>query len=147
MMALAAMAQQQQPQQAQPQQPMSKSQLRAGLHHFSAVQRRMEKLLSLPNLGKSNVRPAIADATADLMIEKVLTLPEAMNALKLVPNEPGEQKAWVQSAVKNAEMAQMKLTDDYISQGPGDEPDNDPWSMDNHKTHMDSVMTRYKVGQ
>lgn len=125
---------------------MDKEQLRAGLHHFSAVHKQMKKLLSSPTIGKSNARGAIADATAQLMIDKILTLPEAMNALKLVPTDPGEQKAWVMKAVANAEAAQQKIVADYIAQGPGDEPESPhgPWSATSHRNHMDAMMGRYK---
>ena len=161
---LAAMAQQSQmpqqmpqgqPQQGQPQQqpqqppaPISKDQVVAGLHHFGAVQKQMQKILAMPTIGKTNARPAIADATAQLMIDKILSLPEAMNALKLVPNDPGEQKAWVMTAIQNAKMAEQKVVHDYIAQGPGPEPQSPqgPWSKDNHKDHMGAVMAHYQAG-
>ena len=157
MKALAAMAQGPQapvagiqPQQpGQPPQPIGKDQVVAALHHFGAVQKQMSKILKIPTLGKSNARPAIADATAQLMIDKIRSLPEAMNALKLVPNDPGEQKAWVMTAVQNAQAAEKKIVQDYITQGPGPEPESEhgAWSQDNHKTHMDSVMSHYQVGR
>ena len=133
-------------QQQQPQQPpqISKNQVIAALHHFSAVQKQFMPLMKNPDLGKANIRPKIFDAAVALIGEGINTVPETMNGIKDLPSDPVGQKKWLEKLMMNTEMAQKKIISDYIGQGPGQEPDGPAWSMDTHKDHMNSLMSSYK---
>ena len=152
--------QQPQPQQQQPnqlggimqgQQPQQKSnitkqQLIAGLHHLNAFQKQFSPLLRNPDLGKSNVRPKIFDASAALIGQGIFSVPEVMNGIKDLPDDPLGQKKWLEQKLSSTMMAEKKLVSDYIAQGPGQEPEGPEWSMDNHKEHMGGLMGNYKRG-
>lgn len=135
-------------QQGQPQQPtkMSKDHVIAGLHHFSAVIKQMSPLLQSPILGKGNMRPKIFDASANLIGQGIATVPEIMNGIKDLPDDALGQKKWLEKIVGNAMMAEKKLIEDYVAQGPMADAAEEPhsWSTDNHREHMSGLMGRYK---
>ena len=131
---------------AQPQSKISKDQVIAGLHHFSAVLKQMTPLLSSPVLGKGNMRPKIFDAAATLIGEGIATVPEIMNGMKSLPDDPVGQKKWIEQKISEAKMAEQKIVHDYIAQGPGEEPQGPGWSEDSHKEHMTGLMRNYKRG-
>lgn len=133
--------------QQQPKAPISKEQVIAGLHHFSAVQKEFQPLLTSPLLGKGNMRPKIFDAAASLIGEGIATVPEIMNGMKSLPDDPIGQKKWILQKVSDAKMAEQKIISDYVSQGPGPEPQGQPWSQNNHKEHMNGLMARYNGGR
>ena len=138
---LGGIAQQGQPQQ---QPSISKDQVIAGLHHFSQVIKEMSPLLKSPALGTGNMRPKIFDASANLIGSGVATVPEIMNGINDLPDDPLGQKKWLEKIVSNAMMAEKKLISDYVSQQPnGTEGQPHSWSLDNHKDHMAGLMANY----
>src|SRR4051812_30892334 len=72
-----------------PRQPMpSAAQTTAAVKRFSAVANAMRTVLANPDLGRRNVRPAILDQASKLMAARVLSLPEVMNAIGKVSDDP-----------------------------------------------------------
>ncbi len=130
----------------QPQQPtgISKQQVIAGLHHLGAFQKQFSPLLNNPGLGKTNMRPKIFDAAATLIGAGIFSVPEVMNGIKDLPDDPVDQKKWLIKKIADAGMAEKKLVHDYIAQGPGPEPEGPEWSMNTHKDHMTGLMGNYK---
>ena len=125
---------------------ITKQQLIAGLHHLNAFQKQFSPILKNPDLGKSNIRPKIFDASATLIGQGIFSVPEVMNGIKDLPDEPLGQKKWLEQKLAGTMMAEKKLISDYIAQGPGQEPEGPEWSMDNHKDHMGGLMGNYKRG-
>ena len=132
---------------AAPQQPMNinKHQLMSGLHHLGSIQKALSPLLRNPVLGKNNIRPKLFDAMATLIGQGTMSVPEVINGMKDLPDDPLAQKKWLESKVAKTMQAEQKLVNDYIAQGPGAEPEGE-WSMDNHKDHMAGLMGNYKRG-
>lgn len=132
------------PQQAAPR--ISKDQVVAGLHHLTEFQRKFGPLLNSPLLGKDNIRPKIFDASATLIGEGTMTVPEVMNGIKSLPSDPLGQKKWLEMKLQQAAQAQKKLVSDYIAQGPGPEPQGGAgaWSPDTHREHVSGLMAGYK---
>lgn len=124
--------------------PISKEQVIAGLHHFGAVLKQFTPLLASPMLGKGNMRPKIFDASASLIGEGIATVPEIMNGIKSLPDDPIGQKKWIEQQIINAKMAEQKIVSDYVSQGPGPEPQGPAYSSDTHKDHMSGLMSNYR---
>src|SRR5450631_1654352 len=116
---LGGMMQGQQPQQKS---NITKQQLIAGLHHLNAFQKQFSPILKNPELGKSNIRPKIFDASATLIGQGIFTVPEVMNGIKDFPDDPLGQKKWIETKLAGVQMAEKKLVSDYIGQGPGPEP-------------------------
>lgn len=134
--------------QGQPQQKsnITKQQLIAGLHHLNAFQKQFSPLLKNPELGKSNVRPKIFDASAALIGQGIFSVPEVMNGIKDLPDDPLGQKKWIEKKLSDTMLAEKKMVSDYIGQGPGQEPEGPEWSPDNHTEHMAGLMGNYKRG-
>ena len=100
--------------QGQPPQKTSitKQQLIAGLHHLNAFQKQFSPILKNPDLGKSNIRPKIFDASATLIGQGIFSVPEVMNGIKDLPDDPIGQKKWLEKIVTNAMLAEKKLISD-----------------------------------
>lgn len=127
---------------------LTHEQVVAAMHRFGAVERQMKKVMASPEFGKANIRPKLFDAAADLLGMRVLTLPELMNAIKNLPPDPTQQKAFVENIHNNARAAQMKVLGDYRQATLGAEPEaadfKSGWSDDTHGDHFASMMGQYK---
>ena len=134
--------------QGQPQQKtnITKQQLIAGLHHLSSFTKQFSPIMKNPDLGQKNIRPKIFDASATLIGQGIFSVPEVMNGIKDLPDDPLGQKKWLEQKLAGVMMAEKKLVSDYIAQGPGAEPQGPDWSEDNHKEHMGGLMSNYKHG-
>jgi len=127
-------------------QNITKHQVIAGLHHLDAVQKAVSPLLRNPALGKSNIRPKLFDAMATLIGQGTMTVPEVINGIKDLPDDPFEQKKWLEQKMMQTAQAEQKLISDYIAQGPGPEPQGPEWSPETHKDHMAGLLGNYKRG-
>lgn len=125
---------------------ITKQQLIAGLHHLNAFTRQFAPLLQRPEIGKSNIRPKIFDAAANLIGAGIFTVPEVINGIKDLPDDPVDQKKWLEAKLLSANQAEQKLISDYIAQGPGQDAQGPDWTADNHKDHMTGLMGQYKRG-
>lgn len=88
-----------------PQQPMpapTHAQTVAALRHFDAIERQLEPLMKNPTLGKASVKSQIIDATTKLVAGRILSPGEAVRQLGTVPEDPAQQKRWVQDHFANA---------------------------------------------
>ena len=128
------------------QQNITKQQVIAGLHHLQSFQKEFAPLLNSPILGKGNIRPKVFDAAATLIGAGIFSVPEVMNGIKDLPEDPLDQKKWLITKITNAGMAEKKLLQDYIGQGPGQEPEGPEYSDKTHKDHMAGLMGNYKRG-
>lgn len=129
-----------------PPQAITKQQVIAGLHHLNSFTKQFSPLLRNPATGKSNIRPKIFDAAAQLIGAGIFTVPEVINGIKDLPDDPVDQKKWLEMKLANAQQAEQKIISDYIAQGPGPEPQGPEWSPDNHKDHMAGLLGNYKRG-
>src|ERR1035437_431805 len=136
--------QQQQGQPGHPKPNITKQQVVAGLHHLSAFAKQFSPILKNPEIGKSTIRPKIFDASAALIGQGIFSVPEVMNGIKDLPDDPLGQKKWLEQKLSGVAMAEKKMVSDYIGQGPGQEPEGPEWSPDNHTEHMTGLMANYK---
>ena len=130
------------PQQQQPQGPpqLSHAQTVAGLHKFSEIKAAMLPVISDPKLGKTNIRPKLLDATSKLLMNKTLSLPEIMNRIKDLPDDPQKQKAFVDQIYQSSDQAQKVL----LANAAHAQDDGEAWSMDNHEKHLGGFMQKYE---
>jgi hypothetical protein len=137
---LAALMAQQQQQQQQP--APTHAQTVAAIHRFGEIKSALQPVLSDPNLGKSNIRPKLLDAASKLLGAKVLSLPEIMNKIKGLPDDPIQQKNFVEGIIDTANKAEAAVLQHHLNAPP--EPDGtDPWSRDNQQQHIDGLMKHY----
>lgn len=134
---LAALMAQQQQQQPAP----THAQTVAAMHRFGEIKSALKPVISDPNLGKSNIRPKLLDAASDLLGSKVLSLPEIMNAIKGLPDDPLQQKKFVESIYGNASKAQLAILQQHRGASLQGEPDE--WSPETHNDNIASLMQQY----
>lgn len=106
--------------QQQPGQPpkLSHAQTTAVLFHLQSVGKQLQRLATNPGLGKENIRPAIFDATADMLGQGLFTLPQLMNEIKSLPTDPPGQKKWVMQHLQNIPLAMHQVLDDHRQTAP-----------------------------
>lgn len=139
---LAQLAPQQQ--QPPPQPAPTHAQTVAAVHQFGQIKQSMVPILDDPNLGLKNIRPKLLDSFSKLLASKTLTLPEIMKAVKALPDDPVQQKQFVEKIYNDNDKAQM-LVLGHHAMGPqqpqGQEPEQ--WSPDNHQDQMAGLMQQY----
>jgi hypothetical protein len=125
----------------------TKAQTTAAVQRFSAIQAAMRSVMENPQFGKQNVRPAIMDAASKLLGSKLLSLPEIMNSLADVPEDPIKQKAFVQGVFNNAKMAEASVLDHHgaaIVSGKLPPDGGGEYDAGNHESLMDGLMGHYR---
>lgn len=97
----------------------SHAQTVAALTHLQAVQKSMDGLSRLPGIGKENIRPAIFDSIAELLSQRLFTLPQVMTEIKSIPSDPPGQRNWVLTHLRQISEAQKQLLMDHAQGSPG----------------------------
>jgi hypothetical protein len=134
---LAALVGQQQQQQQPPQ--LSMAQTVAGVHKFAQIKAAMLPVIDDPHLGKTNIRPKLLDATSKLLMSKTLSLPEIMNRIKDLPDDPQKQKQFVDQIYQSSDQAQKVL----LANAAHAHDDGEQWSADSHDKHLAGMMQQY----
>jgi hypothetical protein len=132
-----------------PQKPPAptKAQTTAAVQRFSAIQAAMRSVMEDKDFGRANVRPAVMDAASKLLGSKLLSLPEIMNSIGDLPDDPIEQKAFVQNIFNQAKTAEASVLDHHgaaIAAGmlpPNGGPDYDAGA---HEQQMNGLMSHYQ---
>lgn len=138
------------PQRPQPQQMPAPSHVQtvAALHHFHAITSELEGLLKNPDLGRSSVKSAIIDGATKLVAERIISPADAVQQLGTVPDEPVQQKKWLQQQWLSANQAQNAiLAHRQMAVQNGTAPPDDPnasYKPDDHMSTMQGVMSHYK---
>lgn len=131
------------PQFGQQQQPQpTAGQTAAAVHRFGEIKQAMRGVMGDPNLGKTNIRPKLLDAASKLLASKVVSLPEIMNAIKGLPDDPFAQRNFVDKLYTNADQAQ-KLVLSHHRNAKGSGEGEEPYGPDNHQAMMDGLMQHY----
>ena len=102
----------------------------------------MMPVMNDPNLGKKNIRPKILDAAADLLASKTLSLTEIMGKMASLPDDPIQQKKFVENMLNTLTQAQTMVLEHHKNAPPEPEGQGE-WSKDTHGTHLDALMQHY----
>ena len=137
---LAALAAGQQPQRPAP--APTHAQTMAAMHYFGEIKAAIAPVAKDPNLGVKNIRPKLLDAASKLLASRTLTLSEVMNRIKDLPDDPMQQKKFVESILNNANQAELTVLQHYRDAPQGPEGD-EPWSQENHSDNITGLMQHY----
>jgi hypothetical protein len=130
--------------------PPTHQQTVTAIRHFGELQKRLSKLLADPSVGKENMRPKIFDMAAGLLGDGFMTLPRLMNEVKTLPQDPADQKKWLQKHLEAVSRAQVSVLDHYRAGNPGsgdwraDLAAQPPEGETDHANLMDGVMKHYQ---
>src|SRR6202012_3240727 len=126
----------------QPPPPPDHQQTVAALRHFDAIKAELETLMKSDALGKSSVKSQIIDGATKLVSERLMPASEAVPLLASVPENPIDQRKWVQQHYQNAVMSERAVVAQhgtgYAGQGPMPTP-----SADGHMDSMASLRAGY----
>jgi len=131
---------QQQPQQAPP--PPNHAQTVAALRHFDAIKGELQILLQNPALGKSNLKSGIIDGVSKLVGERILSAPEAVIQLSKVPDDPLEQRKFLQQQMMQTIQAERGILAHHAAGFAGQGSMPTP-SADDHMDTMKSLHANY----
>jgi hypothetical protein len=132
-----------------PQKPPTpnKAQTTAAVARFGAIQSAMRSVMQDPAFGKSNVRPDVLDAASKLLGTRLLSLPEIMNSIKDLPDDPIEQKSFIQNIYNQAKTAEANVLDHHgaaIASGMLPPNGGDDYDAANHDQHINGLMSHYQ---
>lgn len=125
----------------------TKAQTTAAVQRFSAIQSAMRGVMEDPAFGKSNVRPELLNAASKLLGTKLLSLPEIMNSIKDMSDDPIEQKSFIQNIYNQAKASESSVLDHHgAAVAAGMLPPNggDDYDSANHETHMNALLGHYQ---
>jgi hypothetical protein len=135
---------------APPQQPApTRAQAVAAVRRLTAVQNAMREVMQSPGYGRTNIRPALLDAASKLIGSRLLSLPEVMNSISGVPDDPVQQKDFVSNIYNSAQRAAASVLDHHGSAvATGKLPPNggDKYDPDKHEQHFNGAMSHYQSG-
>jgi hypothetical protein len=125
------------------------AQATAAIKRFMAVQSAMRDLLQNPDLGRTNVRPAILDQASKLMSARVLSLPEVMQAIGKVSDDPLAQKSLVAGIFNQASQAENAVLAHHtaaVAMGMVPRNGGEKYQADDHDRHMSDLLAHYPRG-
>lgn len=135
-------------QQQQPQAPApTAAQTTAAVHRFGAIQDSMRSVMQDKAFGRSNVRPQLLDAASKLLGQKILSLPDIMNSIKDMPDDPIQQKDFIQNLFNSAKQAEAGVLAHHaaaLQSGAIQSNEDDQYSEDDHGKHIDDIMKHYQ---
>ena len=108
----------------------------------------MRKLMADKNLGKEDMRDEIAKSAKDLLDRGYLTLPQVMNEIQAIPEDPVAQRKSVTKQLAQNQAAQHQFLQDH-AQGHPQTGDFDPSILDRdhgmeHVDMIKSLVNHYK---
>jgi hypothetical protein len=131
-----------------PQQPApTTAQATAAVRRLTAVQNAMREVMQSPGYGRTNCRPTLLDAASKLIGSRLLSLPEVMNAISGVPDDPVQQKQFVSNIYNSAQRAAASVLDHHgAAVATGKLPPNggDKYDPDKHEQHFNGAMSHYQ---
>ena len=121
------------------------AQATAAIKRFTAVQSAMRDLLQNPDLGRTNIRPAIMDQASKLLSTRVLSLPEVMNAIGKVGDDPLAQKSMVAGIFNQAQQAEFAVLAHHTAAvAMGMVPrGGEKYQAADHDRHMSGLLGHY----
>jgi hypothetical protein len=124
------------------------AQATAAVKRFGAVADAMRTVLANPDLGRRNIRPAILDQASKLMSARVLSLPECMQAIGKVSDDPLAQKSLVAGIFNQAKQAESAVLAHHTAAvAMGMVPrGGEKYRADDHDRHMSDLLAHYPRG-
>jgi hypothetical protein len=140
------------PQMGGAQQPLpapTRAQTTAAVRRLSAVQESMRVILQNPDLGRTNVRPAIMDQASKLLASRVLSLPEVMSAVGKVGDDPLAQKSMIAGIFNQAKQAESAVLAHHtaaVAMGMVPRNGSEKYQAADHDRHMSDLLAHYPRG-
>ena len=124
----------------------SAAQATAAVRRLSAVQESMRVILQNPDLGRTNIRPAIMDQASKLLSARVLSLPEVMTAIGKVGDDPLAQKSMVAGIFNQAKQAESAVLAHHtaaVAVGMVPRNGGEKYQAADHDRHMSGLLGHY----
>jgi hypothetical protein len=130
-----------------PQQPSpTRAQTVAAVHRLGAVMDAMRSVMSADGFGRTNVRPKILDEASKLLASRLLSLPEVMQSIGQVPDDPLAQKEKVEAIYNAAQQAEGQVIDHHgsaVATGKVPRDGGEKYDIGSHDRHMTGLLNHY----
>jgi hypothetical protein len=90
--------------------------IKSALVHMTEFQRKWRQILETENVGKTDIKGPFIEAMAQLMGDQFITLPQALSLMKSFPEDPLQQRQFVEQHLQKDEQATMMLLQHVGSQ-------------------------------
>lgn len=123
----------------------SAAQATAAVKRFGAVADAMRTVMANPDLGRRNIRPAILDQASKLMSARVLSLPETVQAIGKVTDDPLAQKSLVAGIFNQAQQAEAAVLAHHtaaVATGMV-QRGGEKYQAADHDRHIQSLLAHY----
>jgi hypothetical protein len=125
------------------------AQTAAALRRLNAVADAMRTVLQNPDLGQKNVRPQIMDQASRLLAAKVISLPELMNEVAKIGDDPLVQKSQVAAIFNGARAAAASVIDHHgaaVAAGKVPRDGGEKYDPAHHSRHFANLLSHYSRG-
>jgi hypothetical protein len=123
------------------------AQATAAVRRLTAVQNAMREVMQSPGYGRTNIRPTLLDAASKLIGSRLISLPQVMNSISGVPDDPVAQKEFVSNIYNSAQRAAASVLDHHgaaVATGKLPPDGGDKYDPDNHEQHFNGAMSHYQ---
>lgn len=112
---------------------------------MDAIEAELETILKDPAIGKSNMKSKIIDGVSKLVANRIMTAGAAVGQLATVPEEPFQQKKWLQQHLLNAVLSKVAVLAHHAAAfgGTPEHMVDKTSSPDDHLADIQSVMGHY----
>ena len=124
----------------------STAQATAAVRRFGAVADAIRAVLSNPDLGRKNVRPAILDQASKLLSARVISLSECMNSIGQISDDPQSQKQQVEEIFNSARQAESSVIDHHgaaVAAGRVQHGGGEKYDPAHHDRHISNLLKQY----
>ncbi len=90
--------------------------IKSALVHMTEFQRKWRQILETENIGKTDIKGPFIEAVSQLMGDQFITLPQALSLMKSFPEDPLQQRQFVEQHLQKDEQATMMLLQQAASQ-------------------------------
>jgi hypothetical protein len=112
---------------------------------MDAIEKELKAILKDPAVGKSNIKSKITDGVANLVASRIITPGDAVSQLASVPDQPFQQKQWLQKHLVQAVLAKAQVLEDHGKAfgGVHDQLIDKTADPDNHLADIQGAMGHY----
>jgi hypothetical protein len=122
------------------------AQATAAVRRLSAVADAMRTVMNQPDFGRANCRPAILDEASKLIGAGLVSLPQIMESIKALPDDPMAQRSYVAGIYNQAKQAEANVLAHHtaaLAMGMVPRNGGEKYQAADHDRHMSGLMGHY----
>lgn len=119
----------------------------ASLRHFDAIETELKKLLKDPDLGRTDIRPAVIDGMTGLVSNGIMSAGQAVTQLTDLPSDPFQQRKWLMQHLAMTAQAQVAVLAHHQAAFAGQNVDQTAPNPDDHVGTIQGLRAQYPTAK